>query len=119
MSAKTDVKIFKTQRGDSIPKWLPLIEALEKRGHRTYKEAEPCDVSIALSGQFENPLALHGKRVLAYVPQEWKPEYYGWRFFARILEHYYHDFIDLTGTDIYEAANRIEEYIKGCSKTES
>ena len=105
------VKIFKVDRASSNETWQMITGDLQKRGFVIHREAEPADVSIALSGKLENPLALSGKRVLAYAPGEWQPQYYGWRFFARILKHYYHDFIDLSGTSAKEAVDKIERYV--------
>ena len=113
MSQKPDVKIFKAYRGDSIPKWIPLIEELNSRGYHIHRDAQPADVSIVLSGQFENPLALTGKRVIAFVQNEWKPSPFVWRFMGTVLEHYYHAGIDLSGTKTpAEAADKITSYIE-------
>jgi hypothetical protein len=109
------VKIFKDNRADSCKRWWPVISELVDRGHKVYCEAEPADVSIVMSGQFENPLSFSGKRVLAFAPGEWLPEYWGWRFWGRILEHYYDDHIDLTGTKTIAAAvDKIVEYVNKC-----
>lgn len=108
----SDIKIFKVPRSDSMRAWEPIIKELKARGYQVYHDVEPADVSIVLSGKLENPLCFSGKRVLAFTPGEWQPEYYGWRFYARILENYYDDFINLGQTTVKGAADKIEEYIK-------
>ena len=77
------------------------------------------DMSIVLSGLFENPAMPKGKKVLAFKSQEWiscasPPQ--GWKFYESLLQHYYDDFIDLSSLDPKQSAQRIINYMKEDAK---
>ena len=96
--------IFKSERGARF--WSELIEYLEVKGHDILDHPEKCDVSIVLSGRFENPNCFYGKKILLFNRQEWTGglDY----FFHRILEKYYDDIIDVTKRNFGEILTIIE-----------
>ena len=109
------VKLFKATRNWSA--WRPVIGELNDRGLEVFSVIQPADVSIALSGKFEDPLALHGKRVLFMYSMEWNTHPGQGEWFKELLGHYYHEVHDLAGCLPMQAADAIEEYVTKCSKT--
>ena len=96
------------------PFWLNLEEHLKKRKHEVHRDPQEADVSIVLSGLFENPMVVKGRKVLAFKAQEWLGAItppHGWRLYEPVLKMVYDDFIDLAGLDSKKSAKRIIEYI--------
>lgn len=83
--------VFKSQRG--IDTWLGVIESIEKNGSKVLDYPEQCDVSVVLSGKFENPNCFYGKRIVLFHRQEWEG-FDG--LFHKILKRYYDKVIDVT-----------------------
>jgi hypothetical protein len=112
-----DVAIHKNSRHGPDKNWFnwkEVIDHLERRGQKCYEEPQDVDVSIVLSGVFENPAILKGRKVLAFKPQDWVshiPPPKGWMLYKNVLQLYYHDFIDLSGLSPKKSAKRIIEYI--------
>ncbi len=99
-------KFFVTPR--NMGKWFPLVNKLRAMNHRVYTTAKPADISVVLSGKFENPLALSGIRILVFIRGEWQPKNSFATIWQKILQEYYDDMIDLTSTDSNEAIEKIE-----------
>jgi hypothetical protein len=122
-----EVVILKSKRYHDFkfnlkPFWQNLEEQLENRKHIIHRKPREADVSIVLSGLYENPVLVKGKRVLAFKAQEWiagvAPPH-GWRLYEPVLKEYYDDFIDLAGLDSKKSAKRIIEYIDETKKSRS
>ena len=114
------VNCFSAGRGNDdyfLGKLDSIIKSLKAKNIPVYKNVFPCDVSIAIYGLYENPIALYGKRVLAYDKPLWfniLGQDFGWRLCKPLLDEYYHEFLDITGLSSDEQANKIEEYISSC-----
>ena len=112
-----DVAIHKNSRhGHDLSRrnWKEIMDHLERRGQKCHEKPQDVDVSIVLSGVFENPVILKGRKVLAFKPQDWLPSIpppKGWMLYKNVLQLYYHDFIDLSGLNPRKSAKRIIEYI--------
>jgi hypothetical protein len=94
--------------------WPETINHLQKRKFETLSEPVDADVSIVLSGMFENPSIVKGKKIMAFKPQEWFPGVpppMGWNLYREMLGFYYDGFIDLSGLSPRKSAKRIIEYI--------
>lgn len=107
------VKVFKAPR-DAI-KWTKLIEILKETEGEVYFRPEPADISIVLSGRFENPTLLTGKRILFCIPSEWGRY---WEEYKLILEAYYDEIHDFAGKNDRQKADMILQYIRGLYGTE-
>lgn len=92
---------------------------LRSRGHDCSFSPKDADLSVVLSGKFENPLCVKGKRVLVFNVNDWPPPPYGWYIYGPIIKEYYHDTLDVTGTTLNQAMEKIERYILKCSETEN
>lgn len=110
------VKLFKSlERYDGLDHkhWGGIIEGLREQGYKVHGVPEQADVSIVLGGKMENPLCFSGKRVIVFYPPEWVPFPYGGQLFGQIIQHYYHDHINLGNEDDIGLKTRvILEYIK-------
>ena len=94
--------------------WPQVVEHLKKRDFETLSEPVQADLSIVLSGMYENPTAIKGRKAMAFKPQEWFPGVpppMGWNMYKELLGFYYDDFIDMSGLSPKKAAKRIIEYI--------
>lgn len=82
--------------------WGLVIAALGERGIKVKRASIPGDdISVILSGQFENPLCVDGKRVLILNRGEWGKGGNEWEgFYGNIAKHYYHEIIDATEMDL-------------------
>ena len=99
--------VFKAQRGCDI--WTVLIKRIQKQGHKVLDCPEKCDVSIVLSGKFENPSCFYGKRVLLFHSAEWGDFS---DFFHKILTRYYDKVIDITDFNFKDALSVIKNAAK-------
>lgn len=99
--------VFKSQRG--IDSWLPLIKYIEKNGHKVFDHPEECDISVVLSGKFENPNCFYGERILLFHNDEWKGFHC---FFYKILTRYYDKIIDVTKYNLGDTLAVIENATK-------
>jgi hypothetical protein len=110
------VAIVKADRYDGMQNnWVPVLKLLAESGVKVHKSKVESDVYLVLSGRFENPLCLRGgKRVLLYNRAEWFPNYNdtGWKWYKRLLRHYYADMVDCTELSAKEIVKQIE-----CLKT--
>ena len=100
--------------------WPEVEKHLKKRGVETLSEPVGADLSVVLSGMFENPSILKGKKVMAFKPQEWFPGVpppMGWNMYREMLGFYYDDFIDMSGLNPKKAAKRIIEYMDEARKS--
>lgn len=108
------VKVYKADRGH--PFWQHVAGFIRDAGYTVDKDKSDADVSIVLSGRFENPLIFKGKKVMAYDAMEWLrnvPIPWGFESYKVILDEYYDDFIDLTNLNVQERADKVIEYIRG------
>lgn len=88
------------------PVWREVIALYDGQVYGTPQEA---DVSIVLGGKRANPMAVKGKRILAYNKKEW----IGWAYIYRpILEEYYDEFLDLSGLTAGQTVDKITEYVE-------
>ena len=109
-----NVRVYKANRGH--PFWQHVAQFIRDKGYPVDTDKSEADVSIVLSGRFENPLIFKGKKVMAYDAMEWLrnvPLPWGFNAYKEILEEYYDDFIDLTNLNVEERVEKIIEYIKG------
>jgi len=92
-----------------------LVDGLRLAGLKVYQEPRDVDVSIVLSGKYENPSLLKGRKIIAFDAVEWlkfiTPPY-GWDNYKIVLEEYYDDFLNLTGM---EPAQRVKA-VKMCAE---
>ncbi len=92
----------------AVERWRPIIERLEEFDIRVHGESSKADISIVLGGQFENPLALTGKKILFYNKKDFRS---GWEIYKFVLTEYYDELIDTTemGGDqiVKEVLNKI------------
>jgi hypothetical protein len=90
---------------------------LNDKGNTVYQSfRNKTEMTVVLSGQFENPMLIHGKRVLFFNKHEWFPcvkdKDNAWDTMYRdIVKHYYDDMIDITGIHPRAAAQRVMDYI--------
>jgi hypothetical protein len=109
-----NVKVF-LGRGEH-PDWNKIGKALTDKGVDVCTGKATADVSIVLSGHGTNTLCLTGKKVLVYSTYEWmrgvQPPL-GFDLFKPVLDEYYDDFINLTGIEMKDAADKIIKYIRG------
>ena len=114
-----DVRVYKSHRYGSDNE--DLVHAVSKRGVPVLVHPVESDVSVVISGHYENPCMLWGKKVLAFDATEWftkMPVPKGFQMFQPILEHYYDEFINLSNLDIEEKADAIVKYVRGLNETE-
>jgi len=112
-----DVKVFLTERSASSKLSIELEKALSNYNIPVYHENRDCDTAIALKGDFINPLAFNGKRVLAFylitddLATIWDIIF--GPLYKPILHHYYDELIDIGGYDtIDKMADRIAKEVK-------
>ena len=93
--------------------WKEVVILLKEGGIDVLSKPEKADVSIVLSGTWENPGVLEGKRILMYSIGDWmekEPEIvrkYKFELWRPVLEEYYDELISLTGMDNKTKAARI------------
>ncbi len=122
-----EIVVLKSTRYPKMPDgrqnwWEEVMDHLKRRKTKCYCEPQEADVSIVLSGMFENPALVSGKKVLAFRPQEWVPSIpppKGWMLYSGVLAKYYDDFIDLSGLTPRKSAKRIIEYIDEVKESRS
>jgi hypothetical protein len=88
-----------------------MLDSLRGRGYKICYEAEEADISVVLSGKFENPLALSGKRILVFARGQWFPQHGFQQIWHRLLAEYYDDMVDVAQTSRKEAIKKIEDCI--------
>ena len=103
-----DVKIFKRKNNQSTY-WDEVVERLAGTGFVVHSREEDADISIALCGKFENPLALKGKRVLFYDEKAWQNT---WPMYEFIMDAYYDEMINITGMSDDKKVSEIINYIR-------
>lgn len=109
-------KVFKSKIG--MESWVEVINILKENGIDILTESEQTDVSIVLSGAWENAGILHGKRILFYDIKDWmekepdRLEPYKFELYRPILEEYYDEFINLSDMSNKGKANEILAKIK-------
>lgn len=106
------VKVFRSKR--RIKLWQGVINILKKENITVLNEVEETDVSIVLSGPFENPVILKGKKILLYDCEDWMegekkiPPRRKFNFFRQyILDEYYDEFVDCTDMTDEEKAKEV------------
>ena len=104
---KPSLKYFISSRSKDNPYWQEVYDLCGQ----IHTEPVDCDVSVVLGGRLENPLALKGKKVLAFKKDEWRMVKWD-MVFRMILEEYYDDFIDTTGLNPEGTLRRIEQECK-------
>ena len=108
-----DVKVFKSHR--YIADTEDVVHAVSSRGVPVYVHPIEADVSVVISGVFENPAMLWGKRIIAFDATEWftgMPVPKGWTMVAGVIEKYYDDGLNLTHMDVEEKADAIVKYVE-------
>ena len=108
-----DVKVFKSHR--YIADTEDVVHAVSSKGVPVYMHPVEADVSVVISGYFENPAMLYGKRIIAFDATEWfnrMPIPKGWRMVAPIVQAYYDEGLNLTHMDVEEKANAIVRYVE-------
>lgn len=107
------VKVFSLKQRLSAPIWATIISLLLQRGIEVHRKVQDCDVALILSGQFENPIPFK-KRVLVYVEKERPDKLCFWRQLNHfpIIEKYYDGFLNLSGSTLGEAVDKIIAYIE-------
>ena len=105
-----DVKVFKSLRRKERDH--ELVSAISRQGCHcvVYPEVMPADVSVVVSGLYENPSQLTGKKVLAFDATEWFPKMpvpKGFNLFAPVLKHYYDEVLNLSHMDVEQKAKAI------------
>ena len=108
-----DVKVFKSLRSKYDNE--DLVHAISKKGIPVFRDVVEAEVSLVISGFFENPANLHGKTVLAYDATEWFPEApvpKGFSLVAPILMHYYDDALNLSYMTTEEKADAIVRWVE-------
>lgn len=106
------VKVFK-KIWYGMGGWKEVVILLKEGGIDVLSKPEKADVSIVLSGTWENPGVLEGKRILMYSIGDWmekEPEIvrkYKFELWRPVLEEYYDELISLTGMDNKTKAARI------------
>jgi len=109
-------KVFKSKIG--MESWVEVINILKENGIDILTESEQTDVSIVLSGAWENAGILQGKRILFYDIKDWmekepdRLEPYKFELYRPILEEYYDEFINLSDMSNKGKANEILAKIK-------
>lgn len=109
-------KVFKSKIG--MESWVEVINILKENGIDILTESEETDVSIVLSGAWENAGILQGKRILFYDIKDWmekepdRLEPYKFELYRPILEEYYDEFINLSDMSNKGKANEILAKIK-------
>ena len=109
-------KVFKSKIG--MESWVEVINILKDNGIDILTESEQTDVSIVLSGAWENAGILQGKRILFYDIKDWmekepdRLEPYKFELYRPILEEYYDEFINLSDMSNKGKANEILAKIK-------
>ena len=97
------VKLFKALVEDDPMRELCLH--LVQNGFKIYEQAEPADCSIVISGRYENPLSLTGKKILIFNENEWASQF--WGVFEPIVKEYYDELVDITGRTLDQATQII------------
>ena len=111
------VSLFRSSRKRADDTWKEFIKALDVPIHNKPIET---DVSIVLQGIYENPLALYGKKVLAFDAKDWFqyiPVPHGWDAWHAVLEEYYDEFINLTLGTTEEKMKMLKGYINETQKS--
>lgn len=107
-----DVKIFKADR--HTEKSEAIIKELRKKNLEVFDTPTNADISIVISGYYENPAILKGRKVLVVDVTEWfkgLPAPNGFKLAQPVLEEYYDDFLNLSGMKPGEKAIEIKKYI--------
>ena len=101
-----NVKVFIDKK--NLKGWALLRDALELEKIPVYLEPSNADISIALSGQYVNPMVLTGKKVLIAFRPEWGQLFN--TMFYPILAEYYDTIHDVTGKTVEHIVKLIKSY---------
>ena len=101
------VKIFKSLVPDDP--WIGFVKYMLEQGLDVYSESSPADYSIVLSGKWENPQSLTGKKILIYAPREWVPYPSRWTFCKEIIKEYYDEMIEVKSNNRDEILKQVRD----------
>lgn len=109
------VEVVKSIRSNKERTWDGIVAHLVRNGVKVNHRLPEADVFVVLSGAFENPLCMNGKRILFYKKQEWTPKVNnaGWdHWYSKLLCHYYDEMVDCSADTPDDTLERIR-----CLKT--
>lgn len=101
-----NVKFFKVDRDSEF--WHNIIELLAQKGVIVHGKPQEADISVVLSGKFENPCILKGKKVWAYTASEWTMP--GFSSYIPVVKEYYDETINLTDLTDDQIVDKLMDY---------
>ena len=107
-----NVKVFLASHYD-MPS---LVKALNQYGIKIYQDKSECDTALVLFGDYVNPMAFKGKKVMAHRVASMNYRVWELTFFSMVmpvLKHYYDEFIDMSKcSTMIDMGNMIANEVK-------